>query len=82
MFSQASVSYSVHGEGVDISGPISLLGKIGIPDGKYCYTYPLISTPSKCHGHLVASTKTVTVSKRVVRILLECFLVDFLFRSH
>ena len=56
-------------EGMGIPGPKFLLW--GVVSTQGVGTYPH-------YWHLVAATKTCTVGKRAVRILLECFLLVFL----
>ena len=68
--------------GVDIPG-WQVSWQLGIPGGSYPVgRYPRgrstpLQIPPPCHWywHLVAATKIGMVGKRVVRILLECFLV-------
>ena len=78
MFSQVSVNLFTAGWGVVVGIP----GWIGIPGGRYKgvrYTQVYLGSggggciPSP---HLVVATKTRTVSKRAVRILLECCFVS------
>ena len=81
MFSQASVSHSVHGEGVGIPGPMSFPGVggwVGICKGEGNMQEGWVCAgggylPDMGPGEWVS---TCMVSMRTVHILLVCFLLS------
>ena len=76
LFLHLSVSHSVHGEGVSVSGlgrhPLTDTPQVDTPLGRPLGQTPLGRNPP---GQTPLPAQWYTVNKRVVRIPLECILV-------